>query len=207
MKFSGEISTNAENVTRVGQPIVMAIDRDAELLAAFVQGDARAARELTSRLAPRAYAFAYSRLHDRAAAEDVAQEALIRLWKIAPVWETGKAKISTWLHTITGNLCIDRQRSTGRRKENGGDACDTLESEKESAEQKLILQDRASALEDALSTLPDRQRQAVSLRHLEELSNPEIAEIMDIGVEAVESLTARGRKKLTETLNKRKELL
>jgi RNA polymerase sigma-70 factor (ECF subfamily) len=53
-----------------------------------------------------------------------------------------------------------------------------------------------AALDAALATLPERQRQAVVLRHIEGLSNPEIAEVLEIGVEAVESLTARGKRAL-----------
>ena len=66
---------------------------------------------------------------------------------------------------------------------------------------------RADALQAALSRLPERQAQAVILRHIEELSNPEIAEIMDISVEAVESLTARGKRSLTTDLNRQREEL
>ena len=67
--------------------------------------------------------------------------------------------------------------------------------------------DRNMALDDALAELPDRQRQAVVLRHLEGLSNPEIASIMDIGIEAVESLTARGKRALAARLAQRKDEL
>ena len=66
---------------------------------------------------------------------------------------------------------------------------------------------RSEALNAALQSLPDRQRQAVILRHLEGVSNPEIATIMDIGVEAVESLTARGKRALKAALSGRKEEL
>ena len=67
--------------------------------------------------------------------------------------------------------------------------------------------DRATALQDALDALPERQRQAVVLRHIEGLSNPEIAGIMDIRVEAVESLTARGKRALKAALIGRKDEL
>ena len=60
--------------------------------------------------------------------------------------------------------------------------------------------DRMAALQGALDTLPERQRQAVVLRHIEGLTNPEIAVVMDIGVEAVESLTARAKKALAMAL-------
>ena len=77
----------------------------------------------------------------------------------------------------------------------------------QSAVETMTEQARADALQAALDTLPDRQRQAVVLRHLEGLSNPEIAEVMDIGVEAVESLTARGKRALKAVLAGRKEEL
>ena len=81
------------------------------------------------------------------------------------------------------------------------------ESDLESAVSRMTNADRISALDAALATLPERQRQAVTLRHIEELSNPEIAEIMDIGVEAVESLTARGKRGLAAALKGQKDAL
>ena len=66
---------------------------------------------------------------------------------------------------------------------------------------------RQDALQAALMQLPERQRQAVVLRHLEELTNPEIAGIMEISVEAVESLTARGKRALAAALAGRREEL
>ena len=71
----------------------------------------------------------------------------------------------------------------------------------------MIDADRTQALEMALAELPERQRQAVVLRHLEGLSNPEIAQVMEIGVEAVESLTARGKRTLAALLAGRREEL
>ncbi len=62
-----------------------------------------------------------------------------------------------------------------------------------------------AALDAALMALPERQRQAVVLRHLEGLANPEIAEIMALGVEAVESLTARGKRNLAAALAGRRD--
>ena len=66
---------------------------------------------------------------------------------------------------------------------------------------------RSSALQGALDQLPDRQRLAIVLRHLQDLPNPRIAEVMEISVEAVESLTARGKRTLTRLLAGRKEEL
>lgn len=172
---------------------------DEALLVAYANGDPGAARDLTARLLPRVLAQAARALKgDRAEAEDVAQEAMVRLWKIAPDWRQGEAKVSTWLYRVTANLCIDRLRKSGRTM--GLDGVAEPADPTPNAEAAMEVEERAGALEQALADLPDRQRQAVVLRHIEGRSNPEIAEIMDIGVEAVESLTARGKRKLRELL-------
>mgnify|MGYP001792292669 CR=1 FL=1 len=174
---------------------------DEALLVLYANGDPHAARSLTVRLAPRVMAHAYRLLHDRAEAEDVTQEALLRLWKIAPEWRTGEAQVTTWLYRVTANLCTDRLRKT---RHGDIEAAPEVADDAPSADQALISQARAEALTGALANLPDRQRQAVVLRHIEGLQNPEIAEIMDISVEAVESLTARGKRALAKCLGTRR---
>ena len=177
---------------------------DEALLAAYGRGDGAAARLLTGRLGPRVWRLARRMLDDPSEAEDVAQEAMLRLWRIAPDWREGGAKVSTWLYRVTVNLCTDRLRK-GR-----GVALDAIpepEDGQPGQERHLTDADRAAALEAALGALPDRQRQAIVLRHLEGLSNPEIAEIMDLNVEAVESLTARGKRALAAQLLGRKDEL
>ena len=72
---------------------------------------------------------------------------------------------------------------------------------------RVMVRARVDALQAALDSLPDRQRQAVVLRHIEGLTNPEIAAVMDVGVEAVESLTARGKRSLTAALQGQKAAL
>jgi RNA polymerase sigma factor (sigma-70 family) len=178
---------------------------DEALLVLFANGDPEAARALTLRLAPMALRVAARMLADRAEAEDVAQEAMLRLWRVAPDWRQGEAKVSTWLYRVTSNLCTDRLRRRGRTV--ALEAVAEPEDGRPGAVAGMIEADRALALETALAALPDRQRQAVVLRHLEGLTNPEIAEIMEIGVEAVESLTARGKRALVAALAGRREEL
>lgn len=167
------------------------------LLAAFAAGDIAAARVLTLRLTPRIFGYAMRLLRDRAEAEDVTQEALLRLWKIAPDWRMGEAKVTTWLYRVTTNLCTDRLR---RARWSGLDEIAEPADDAPGALDRMLDADRMDALDAALALLPARQRQAVILRHLEHLSNPEIAEVMEIGVEAVESLTARGKRGLSAAL-------
>lgn len=181
-------------------------DRDDEaLLLAFAGGDAAAARALTGRLGPRVFSHAMRMLGDRAEAEDVAQEALLKLWRVAPGWRVGEAKVTTWLYRVTANMCIDRIRK--RRTGPDLDAMPELADDAPSAAETIQQTARAEALQFAMNKLPDRQRQAVILRHIEGLSNPEIGQIMDIGPRAVESLTARGKRALEAILSgKRAEL-
>lgn len=182
-------------------------ESDEALIAAYAGGDARAARALTARFGPKVFSHAYRLLQDQSEAEDVAQEALLRLWKQAPDWRAGEAKVSTWLYRVTGNLCIDRIRGKRGRASVALDAVAEPEDDAPGAEDRLQTQARLSALETALGALPDRQRQAVVLRHIEGMANPEIAEIMDMSVEAVESLTARGKRALAQALAGRREEL
>lgn len=202
--------TRAIGPGAVRREMDMPFDSDTEtsddvLLARFARGDPTAARRLTRRLTPVALAHAYRLLGQRAEAEDVAQEAMLRLWRMAPDWRPGTAKVTTWLYRVVANLCTDRLRRSGRAAPLGdaGDPPDPTPGAPESLQEKA----RADALQRALESLPTRQRQAVVLRHIEELGNPEIAEIMEISVEAVESLLARGRRALRAALKHRQDEL
>ncbi len=177
---------------------------DAELLQAYAQGAAGAAQVLTERLLPRVFGQAYRILNDRAEAEDVAQEAFLRLWKIAPDWDADRAKVTTWVYRIVMNLCTDRLRKV---KNSALDDAPEVADDGQSAEAHLLEISRQKALYQALGTLPERQAQAMSLRHLEELSNPEIAEIMGLSVEAVESLLSRGKRGLKVALQAQQHAL
>lgn len=175
---------------------------DEALLGRYAAGDAAAARLLVDRLAPRVLRLAQRLLQDRAEAEDITQEALLRLWRIAPRWQPGGAQPATWLHRVAVNLATDRLR---RRRGVDLDAIDEPDDPAPGVLEAMIDSDRRRALDEALALLPDRQRVAVVLRHLEGLTNPEIGAAMGIGVEAVESLTARGKRRLAALLAGRRE--
>lgn len=181
---------------------------DDALLVLYANGDRAAARMLTLRLAPRALGYAARLLSDRAEAEDVAQEAMLRLWRVAPQWRQGEAQVSTWLFRVVTNLCTDRLRARQRRGPQGGaEEMDMVSDGMPGVEARMMGADRMAALDEALAALPERQRMAVVLRHIEEMTNPEIAAVMEIGVEAVESLIARGKRALAARLAGRREEL
>ncbi|HCZ00597.1 MAG: RNA polymerase subunit sigma [Rhodobacterales bacterium RIFCSPHIGHO2_02_FULL_62_130] len=180
---------------------------DESLLVLYANSDPDAARLLTGRLLPRVLGYATRLLGDRAEAEDVAQDAMMRLWRIAPDWRTGEAAVATWLYRVVTNLCTDRQRARMRRRSDALEDVPEPADDAASAEAGLIEADRMAALQTALDSLPDRQRQAVVLRHIEGMTNPEIAAILEIGVEAVESLTARGKRALSLALAGQRQAL
>lgn len=170
---------------------------DDALLARFASGDQSAARLLAARHTGHVLALATRMLSDTAEAEDVAQEALLRVWKNAAKWEPGGAKFSTWLHRVALNLCYDRLRK--RRPSALDDVAEPMD-ERPSVQGAMEQEEGATLLHRALAELPERQRAAIQLRHFEERGNEEVAEILGVSVEAVESLLARGRRTLKARL-------
>lgn len=179
------------------------IQDDAALLARFAAGDQGAARALTDRLLPGALRQAWRMLGDRTEAEDVAQDAMLRLWRQADSWRAGEARVSTWLYRVVHNLCIDRIR---RRRPSVAveDAPEPVDPAPDALE-RIARTETGRAVAGAITDLPDRQRQAVVLRHFEGWSNPQIGEALDCSVEAVESLLARARRTLAARLNDERE--
>ena len=172
-------------------------DPDEDLVRRVGQGDPAAVQAMVARKLPRMLALAQRMLGDAVEAEDVAQETLLRAWRQAPRWVAGKAKFDTWLHRVALNLCYDRLR---RRREIPTDALPDRRDEGPAPDRGLLAADVGAAVNGALVRLPDRQREAIVLCHYQELSNIEAAALMDVSVEALESLLSRGRRALRAAL-------
>ncbi|MGA3251196.1 MAG: RNA polymerase sigma factor [Paraburkholderia sp.] len=165
-------------------------DPDAELVARVGEQDPAAVRTLVSRKLPRLLALATRMLGDRMEAEDVAQEAFVRIWKQAPHWKEGEARFDTWIHRVALNLCYDRLR--GRREDPVAELPDEADPQA-LPDMKLEARVRDERVRTALAALPVRQREALVLNYYQELSNIEAAAMMGITVDALESLLARAR--------------
>jgi len=170
---------------------------DAGLVAAAAHGDAAAFRSLVDRHLSGALAVARRMLRDEAEAEDVAQEALLRLWRSAEGLEVGPQGVRPWLRRVVSNLCVDRMRS-GRRVSVVEEVPERIEPATQLAHMEA--QDVSQRVDAALKDLPDRQRMALTLFHYEGLSQIEVGRIMGITDEAVESLLARARRSLKASL-------
>jgi RNA polymerase sigma-70 factor (ECF subfamily) len=158
--------------------------------------DAGAYRTLVERHLRSILAFAYRTLSDAGEAEDVAQEAFLRLWRQAGTWRPD-ARVSTWLHRVAYNLCVDRMR---RRRDVPMNPMPDLPDPADGPMAEHQRRQVSATVDAALAGLPERQRTAIALVHHQELSNIEAAEVMDISVEALESLLARGRRALRQSL-------
>ena len=173
-------------------------DPDTELVKRVAAGDAVAMRAMVARKLPRLLALANRMLADPAEAEDVVQETFLRIWKHAGGWRQGRARFDTWAHHVTINLCYDQLRK--RR--------DVLMAEPPEQVDEAPLPDagltgreaESRRVNKALQALAPRQREAIILVYYQDMSNQEAANVMQISVDALESLLARGRRSLQNIL-------
>jgi RNA polymerase sigma factor (sigma-70 family) len=185
---------------------------DESLMARVQGGDTGAFQQLVRRHTRGLQHFARRMLRDADEADDVTQEALLRVWQHAARWQQGRVQFTTWLFRIAHNQCIDRLRRTQTRREApstvrgpDGQLTDTLDAiadTRHDAAPDAQVGDagRAQRLDVALRALPERQRSALVLCFYQGLSNQQAAEVLDVTVEALESLLARARRALRSAL-------
>jgi len=175
-------------------------DPDEDLLQRLGRNEPQAARELVARKLPRLLALAQRLLGRRGEAEEVTQEAFVRIWKQAPKWRRGEAHFDTWLHRVVLNLCYDRLRGGAARHEQAVDALPDHADAAPTPEQHWGHAQRDQRVASALARLPARQREAIVLQYYQELSHADISELMCISIDALESLLARARRNLRAEL-------
>ena len=170
---------------------------DQELMTAIQAGNSRAYESVVKRHLKSISHYAFRMLGNTKDTEDITQETFLRLWTHADTWRGEKASVSTWLHRIAHNLCIDYLRKD--KSAITSEYLDEHEGHDSPAEQP-DKEERLLSLREALSQLPERQRSAIVLNHYHGFSNREIAQIMEVSVDALESILARARRGLKAEL-------
>lgn len=173
---------------------------DEELMAAVASGDRRAFQTLVGRHQGRAFRIAFRMTRNKADAEDVTQEALLRVWTNAVNWRP-TAAFGTWLYRVVVNLAIDRQRAAQRRGPHAPlDEADALADPGPDPSQATAQGETERLVAAAVAALPDRQRAALVLAHFEGLSNAEAAEALGTSISGIEALLVRARRAVKDRL-------
>lgn len=170
---------------------------DDNLILRLAAGDDTAFALLLDRHLGMIHRLGWRLLGDRSEAEDVAQEAFLRLWNNAAGWRPGEAGLKSWLYRVAFNLSHDRLRR--RRLVLMDEPPETVDPAPRPGE-AMEEDEPGMAVRNALGRLPERQRAALVLSYYEGLSQAEAAGLLEISEEALESLLARGRRKLREVL-------
>lgn len=175
---------------------------DADLLARHVAGDPDAFGVIVRRHRDRLWAVALRTLGDREEAADAVQDALVSAYRAAHTFR-GQSAVTTWLHRITVNACLDRARKAASRRTAPlaeTERLDQLIEPHESAAAPAERGDLHRELLQALSTLPPDQRAALVLVDMQGYPVAEAAEVLDVPVGTVKSRCARGRARLLPIL-------
>ncbi|MFI6009363.1 RNA polymerase sigma factor SigM [Streptomyces sp. NPDC051243] len=175
---------------------------DQDLLARHVDGDPDAFGEIVRRHRDRLWAVALRTLGDREEAADAVQDALVSAYRAAHTFR-GQSAVTTWLHRITVNACLDRARKAASRKTSPVDDTERLEQllePHESASAPAERNDLHRQLLEALGTLPPDQKAALVLVDMQGYPVAEAARILDVPTGTVKSRCARGRARLQPLL-------
>jgi RNA polymerase sigma-70 factor (ECF subfamily) len=171
-------------------------ESDEALMLKIAKGDERAFRLLAPRYAARAIGLA-RRISDNADdAEEIVQEAFLRVWIHAPRWRPAAA-FRTWFYRIVFNLALNRKRRAPFAPlAAAGDPADPAPG----AAERMEGAERGIRINAAIASLPERQRAAIVLTYNDELSNAEAAAVLGTSVSAFETLLVRARRSLRERL-------
>lgn len=173
---------------------------DDELMNAICNGDQSAYKTVVKQHLPAISHYAFRLLGNKKDTEDITQETFLKLWLNANSWRPDKGKVTTWLHRIAHNLCIDylRKHSKVQTQE---DFEEVPTSDLDDSTNGSSNTDKMQILDQALMQLPESQRSAIMLCAVQNFSNKEAADIMAISVKALESTVARGKRSLRKIVH------
>lgn len=172
--------------------------QDDELLARIQDGDGQAFAVLVERHTERFYRLAFRYLQNKEAAEDVMQDAFVKLWESPAVWQPERnSKFTTWFYRVVVNLCLDALK---KKRAERLDDDSLVADDSKPVEEMMIGEQRQKMIEKEIAALPMRQRTALNLCFDQGLTNQEAAEVMGINLKALQSLIMRGKTTLKERM-------
>ncbi|MGV0036577.1 MAG: sigma-70 family RNA polymerase sigma factor [Candidatus Azotimanducaceae bacterium WSBS_2022_MAG_OTU7] len=189
----------------------MVEEDDSQIIKQVLAGSESALRQLLDQHTQRIFSYVRRMTSNSTETEDIVQETFIRFWVSRDRFDPDRVKLTTWLHRIAHNLCIDYFRSPQQKEKQvavqsegqGGQLTQESKEDKEGKENPdtdYELGIRAAAVHKALMGLRERQRSAIVLCHYQNFSQQDAAHILDLSVDALESLLRRGRSKLKQRL-------
>lgn len=176
-------------------------DSHAEIqwMLAVQNGDKQAFNNILDRYEKPVINFAYGFLHDRQAAEDVAQDVFLEIYRRAPHYKpTGK--LSTWIFTIAAHRCLNIRRRKKFFFLSEPEPAEVPEAREPAPHERLEKIELQETIRLALLSLPENQRMAVLLAKFEEMPLDEVARVLNISVGAVKQLLFRAKRALKERL-------
>ena len=176
------------------------VDEDGELVRRVAEGDADALRELYGMHGKLVFGMAYRVLGDRQLAEDCTQDVFVALWRGARTYDPERARVTTWLFTVTRNTAIDivRRRETRRADPLPEDEAAWAMGTEPDAAALTASAETAERVAAALAELPRPQLEAVSLAYFDGLSHAEIAARLDVPLGTVKGRIRLGLDRLRE---------
>lgn len=174
---------------------------DEEIVGRVRGGETRQFEELVRRHQDAVYGMARRFVGDASDAEDIAQEAFLRVHRGLEGFK-GDARFSTWLYRITYNLCADWQRRHARADRRPASLEDTavLEDKRPGFEQGLQDEEQRASVRRAVEALDERYRSVIILLYYQELSYEQIAEVLGVPLKTVETRLYRARRQLRRSL-------
>jgi RNA polymerase sigma-70 factor (ECF subfamily) len=171
---------------------------DGELLALVKEGSHQAFSVLVQRHSERFYRLAYRYVQDKSTAEDIVQDAFLKLWENPDRWQAEReTKFTTWFYRVIVNLCLDWSK---KKRPVELDPEIPVIDERDTADEAMIRNEAQRTLETEIAALPERQRTALNLCFDQGLSNQEAADVMGVNLKALQSLIMRAKTTLRERM-------
>jgi RNA polymerase sigma-70 factor (ECF subfamily) len=175
---------------------------DEDLVTAAARGDDRAFEVLYDRHATVAWSLAFRVLGDRAAAEDLVQEAFLAVWRGAAAYSAAKGSVRTWVLSIVHHRAVDRLRQGAavRRRQDALEQVALVEPDAPDAAEVALARVAAREVQGALAEVPDDQRQVLRLAYYGGYTQHEIADMLSLPLGTVKSRMRLGLDRVRRTL-------